>query len=190
MAAWRRVKWSEAGQVLAVLGVKEPFRAEASQPPEAYFNSLVAAGRYAEAVKFLGQALPRLEAVGWAARVVRDIEPKDLDRARPEAKALRAALFWLSDPTESRRRAASDAAEGCDQTAPEVMAALAAFFSGGSISPPDCPPLPAPRDAAGRFAAGAVLLAAARRPDMEASLLAALNQGAVIAAEGLEAAKE
>lgn len=189
MADWRRVKWSEARQVLDILGAVEAAKeGEAGKPPAAYFDHLRQTGREIEAVKFLGQALPRLEAVGWAARAVRDLEPEGLDRNRPEGKALRAALLWLADPTETRRRAAFDASEACDTSSPESLAAKAAFFSGGSIAPPDAQPLPAPRDAAGRFASGAVMLAAARRRDMNASLKRALDAGARIAADGLEAA--
>ncbi len=189
MADWRRVKWSEARQVLNVLGAREALaEAEADGLPATYFQHLRDTGRDLEAVKFLGQALPRLEAVGWAARVVRDLLPETLERDRPETKALRAALLWLGDPTESRRRAAYEAAEASDPASPEALAALAAFFSGGSIAPEDATPLPAPRDAAGRFASGAVMLAAARRSDMAESLKKALDAGADIAANGLETA--
>lgn len=189
MADWRRVKWSEARQVLDILGSADAAaESEAAKPPALYFHYLREAGRNLDAVKFLGQALPRLEAVGWAARMVRDLEPEGLDRNRPEAKALRAALLWLADPTEGRRRAAFDASEACDTSSPEALAAKAAFFSGGSIAPADATPLPAPRDAAGRFASGAVMLAAARRKDMAEALNRALDAGAKIAALGLEAA--
>lgn len=189
MADWRRVKWSEARQVLDILGAADAANeAEAKKPPLDYFNHLREAGRLGEAVKFLGQALPRLEAVGWAARTVRDLEPDGLDRNRPESRALRAALLWLADPTEGRRRAALDASEACDTSSPESLAAKAAFFSGGSIAPAEAQPLPAPRDAAGRFASGAVMLAAARRSDMAEALTRALDAGARIAADGLEAA--
>ena len=177
---WNRVKWTEAGQVTAVLGWPQgPADPAPRQAPRQYFEALTAAGRGEDAVEFLAQALPRWEAVAWAARSVRDIGGMD---AEADADALKAALLWVQDPSESRRRAASDAAEAAEPDSPARMAALAAFYSGGSIAPPDGEMLPAPRDAAGRLAAGAILLAAARSEDMEQALAASLRTGAAIAA--------
>ena len=126
-------------------------------------------------------ALPRLEAVAWAARAVREIAPA---RAGPEADALKAAMLSVNDPSETRRRAASDAATGVTRRAGR-MAAMAAFYAGGSIAPPDCEPLPAPRDAAGRFAAGAVLLACAGVEEMDRALEVCLASGEALARSGL-----
>lgn len=176
---WTRVKWTEAGQVTAVLGWKagagDP---SVSQTPHAYFDALCAAGRTTEAVEFLAQALPRWEAVAWAARAVREMGGMDEEA---DARALKAALLWVQDPTEERRRAAQDAAEGAEPDSASRLAALAAFYSGGSIAPPDAEVLPAPRDAAGRFAAGAILTAAARSEDMDEALAASLGVGTAIA---------
>lgn len=181
MTDWPRVKWSEAGQIADLLGWKDA--AAGAKTPAAYFAALTGQARYADAVKFLALALPRLETVAWAARTVRDTEPVPAPNT-PQAAALKAALLWLQDPVEGRRRAAQDAAEAAGGGA-EAMAAMAAFYSGGSIAPPDCEPLPAPRDAAGKFSAGAVLLAAARSPDEDAALRAALKHGEMLAIEGL-----
>ena len=76
----------------------------------------------------------------------------------------------------------------CQVGSPERMAALAAFFSGGSIAPPDLQPVHAPRETTNRFAAAAVLVAAARSADMNGALAKALDAGAVIATRGLEPA--
>lgn len=177
---WTRVKWTEAGQVTAVLGWKPaPGDPPAAEAPRAYFEALRAAGRESDAVEFLSQALPRWEAVAWAARSVRDLgQPAD----EADARALKAALLWVQDPTEDRRRAAQEAAEAAEPDSPARLAALAAFYSGGSIAPADAEVLPAPRDAAGRFAAGAILTVAARADDMDAALAASLGTGAAIAA--------
>ncbi len=177
---WTRVKWTEAGQITAILGWKAaPEDPPAANPPRAYFDALRASGRDADAVEFLSQALPRWEAVAWAARMVRDLgAPAD----EADARALKAALLWVQDPTEDRRRAAQTAAEDAEPDSPARLAALAAFYSGGSMSPPEAEILPAPRDAAGRFAAGAILTAAARTADMDAALAASLGAGSAIAA--------
>ena len=184
---WSRVKWSEARQVLSVLDVQDADAvADPALPPQVYFEALRSAGHLPEAVSFLAQALPRLEAVTWAARCVRDVG-EARGRKPPEAAALKAALLWVQDPSESRRRAAYDAATAADGSSPEALAALAAFFSGGSIAPAEYEPVPAPRDAAGRFAAGAVLIAAANSGDMTAALNRSLDAGEALAAEGLAA---
>lgn len=177
---WTRVKWTEAGQITAILGWKAaPENPPPGHAPRAYFDALRAAGRDADAVEFLSQALPRWEAVAWAARAVRDLgAPAD----EADARALKAALLWVQDPTEDRRRAAQTAAEDAEPDSPARLAALAAFYSGGSMSPPEAEILPAPRDAAGRFAAGAILTAAARAADMDAALAASLGAGSAIAA--------
>jgi hypothetical protein len=181
---WQAVKWSEAGQILALLKAKETPEA-ARKSPEVYCAELVRDGRLDEAVKFLALALPRLEAVAWAARTVRDIDTGH-GADTPEGDALKGVLLWLQDPIESRRRNAYDAAQACDPASAEAMAAMAAFYSGGSIAPPDCEPLPAPHDTAGRFAAVAILIAAAQCEDSDAVLAKALGDGARLAKEGLK----
>lgn len=185
---WKRVKWSEASQILSALDWDEdPEIGAASARPCEYFEGLRRAERFGEAVCFLAQALPRLEAVAWAARSVRDI-PDGGARKGPEAAALKAALLWVQDTTsDARRRAAYDAAMTADSSSPEALAALAAFFSGGSLGPAEHQAIPPPKDAAGRFAAGAVLKAAARSPDMVAALNSCLDAGELLAQEGLRA---
>ena len=178
MMAWPRVKWSAAGQITQILQWRDS--AAAAEPPQQFLESLKLAGRYAECVMFLGQALPRYEVVAWAARFVRDTA--QAAPASAEANALKAALLWVQDPGESRRRAAFDAAQSADPGRPETLAALAAYFSGGSVAPPDCEPLPAPPDTAGRFAAGAILVAAARSADEEPALKNAIAAGEALAA--------
>ena len=188
MSEWTRVKWSEARQILAILDWPEDEAGpHASARPKTYFDALREAGRLPEAASYLGQALPRLEAVAWAARSVQQLRENAPSRG-PEADALKATLLWLQDPTENRRRAAFEAAEQCKADSAERMAAMAAFFSGGSIAPLDCPPVPAPRDTAGRFAAGAVVVASAATGDLQASLQHCLDAGEALATSGVAGA--
>jgi hypothetical protein len=188
MADWNRVKWSEASQVLDLLGDVEGLPEAGAASPAAYFEQLRAAGRLAEAARFLAHALPRLETVAWAARTVRDLPAPPGKSRRVDELALRAALFWVGDPTEHRRQAAFEAAMACDDPSPEQQAALAVFYSGGSIAPPELQPVHAPREGVHRCASGAVLLAAVRSGNMNGALARALDTGAAIAARGLEAA--
>ena len=185
MTAWSKIRWSEAGQVLEMLGLPaDEMPAEATLPPEQYYVGLRKAGRRSEAADFLAGALPRLEAVAWAARTVRDVHPP-APNTKPAARALRAALFYVQDPTDTRRRAAFEAAEACVPRGPEAMAAYAAFFSAGSLGPPGQQPVPAPKDASGRLAAAAVKSATFGVDRTGAALDRALDAGEQLAREGL-----
>ena len=186
MSSWARVKWTEAGQIADLLQWSALTEEEARVSPQSFFTHLRQVGRLSEAVSFLGQALPRFDAVGWSARAVRDLK-SGVRSDMTEREALKAALLWLQDPTEPRRRKAREAAESAPDNAPERLAALSVFFSGGSITPPDCPPVPAPKEAAGRFAAGAVLMAAFQTNDPIKALNAVLDAGEMVAERGLEA---
>ena len=185
MSDWTRVKWSEAKQILAILDWPEDdLVGDPKGRPKDYFDALRQQGRLPEAASYLGQALPRFEAVAWATRAVQTLREDAAGSSQrgAEADALKAALLWVQDPSEMRRRAAFAASEKCRSDSAERMAALAAYFSGGSIAPEDCPPVPAQRDTAGRFAAGAVLTAAASTPDLMASLDTCLKAGDALAA--------
>ncbi len=169
-----------------LLDWKDDLGAEAAVAPELYFAHLRTGGRRAEAVFFIGQALPRHETVCWAARCVRDLGEGQAIGA-PEREALKMTLLWAQDPSEARRRAAWEAAQLAADRSAERLAALAAFFSGGSLAPDDCPPVPTGPKASGRLAAGAVLVAAYRTTDWPGALDFALDRGAAIAERGLAA---
>jgi hypothetical protein len=116
---------------------------------------------FADAVRFLAYALPKREAVWWAcqcARVVLDPEPPEL-----LASALQAAERWAAMPTEDNRRSAFPAAEAAEFGTPPGCAALAAFWSGGSLAPPDLAPVPPPEHLTPSAVANAVLLAAVQK---------------------------
>jgi hypothetical protein len=177
MKRWNQVKWTEAGQVRAILGWPPSDRDADS--PETFFDALRAEGRDEDAVMFLGQALPRFEVVAWAARAVRNLSPPDPPRA--DAEALKTALLWLQDPSDNRRRAAFEASSQIEDVSPQRLCALAVFFSGGSLAPTNVEPVPTPRDAAGKFAAGAVLTAVARSGDRKMAMTSALRLGDAVA---------
>jgi len=183
MGNWTKVKWTEAGQITTLLEWDPAQAQNLASAPEAYFTDLRAQGRLDEAAMFLGQALPRYEVVAWAARALQDLKPAKASAQPADKQALDAAQAWLKDPSEPRRRAAFEAANAAGESAPERLAALAVFFSGGSMAPDDCPPVPAPREAAGKFAAAAVILAATRTADRQAALARALDVGAALAAD-------
>jgi hypothetical protein len=108
-----------------------------------FVASLTAAKRYNDAVRFIAHALPRREAIWWAlvsAQEAAGPSPKPEVRA-----ALDATDTWIRHPGDAQRRAAMDAAKLATYQTAAGCAALAAFLSGGSLSPagqPDVPPGP------------------------------------------------
>jgi hypothetical protein len=127
------------------------------QTPAQYLAALAEQGRLPDAVQFLAVALPKREAVGWAWQCAREGYG-----ASPEPKlaaALEAARKWAADPSEDNRRKAKTAADAAGYGAPAGLTAAAAFWSGGSLGPPDQKPIPPDDKLTAKGVGGAVLLA-------------------------------
>ncbi len=126
--------------------------------PAEFLGALIERAMFPDAVKFLARALPKREAAWWAclcARSVLDDPPPD-----PLLRAVEAAEQWVYDPSEEHRRAAYAAAQAAQFAHAASWAAMAAFWSGGSMAPPDVPAVPPADNLTGKAAAGAVMLAA------------------------------
>jgi hypothetical protein len=124
------------------------------QPVE-YVKLLVQKRLYPDAVRFLAHALPKREAVWWAWVSARRAAGSD---PPPRIKAcLQATEKWISDPNEERRRAAMAAAQAADLGTAAGCAGLAAFFSGGSLAPPEAPPVPPGEFLTAKAVSGAII---------------------------------
>jgi hypothetical protein len=121
---------------------------------------LQAAGELAAAARLGGFALPRREAVWWAAMCVAHTAP--LDQAELEIKAREVAERWVRQQDDATRRQAMDLAREAGFRAPESWAAVAAFWSGDSVAPPGQPLVPPAAHLAGTAVAGAVALGSVR----------------------------
>jgi hypothetical protein len=130
-----------------------------SLPPKQALDLLIDKGQLADAVQFLAHALPKREAVWWAclcARAAAGTSPTP-----PISAALAAAEKWAREPREENRRATEAAAQTAGVGTPAGCAALAAFFSGGSLGPPHLKqPIPPGPTLTPRAVAGAIMLAA------------------------------
>ena len=188
MDGWDQVRWTEARQVVALMGIEEEAQPAPGITPQAHFAAVRDGGDRDDALAFLGQALPRFEALAWACTILEEEAGRHPLPAR-DRRALDVALRWLGDPSDDRRRAARDAAEDARERAPERMLGMAVFCSGGSISLPDLPPVLPPAEVAGRLAATAISLAAYRSGDPVAVLDRALDLGDKVAAQGTRAFK-
>lgn len=138
-----------------------PRIAACTQPSEA-LERLAADDRLVEAARLCAYALPAREAVWWATRCAVATAPADLSQPDQDACAL--AVTWVRQRADETRRAAMDQAQLAGCTSPEAWAAVAAFWSGDSMSPPDQPKVPPAPHLTGVAVAGAVILASVR-PD-------------------------
>jgi hypothetical protein len=92
---------------------------------------------FADAERLLAHALPKREAVWWAAQCIKATFGDQLPPADKAAFAV--AEEWAAEPTESNRRRAEGAAERTKHETAAGWSAAAAFFSGGSIAPAGMP---------------------------------------------------
>src|SRR5579872_3195335 len=128
------------------------------QKPPDFVALLVDRKLYPDAVRFLAHALPKREAVWWgwmSARRVAGENPKPKIKA-----ALEATEKWIAQPNEDNRRAAHAAAQQAKFDTAAGCAGLGAFFSGGSLAPPDVAPVPPGEYLTAKAITGAVNFAA------------------------------
>jgi hypothetical protein len=134
-----------------------PLLREAMTPAQ-FLDLLTATHHYRDATTFLAHALPKREAVWWGCLCVRATCGSE---APPRVAAtLQAAEKWVADPSEDNRRAAMAAAEAAGLGTAAGCAAVAAFWSGGSLGPPNVAVIPPPESLTAKGVAGAVMLAA------------------------------
>lgn len=133
-------------------------------PVPQFVELLASREQFLDALRALAHALAKRSAVAWCCQCVRaacngDLSPRD------EA-ALQAAEAWAQQPNEDRRRQAEAAATAAEHKTPAAWAAMAAFFSEGSLGPTTAPAVPPAPHLSAHAVAGAVMLAAvARQPE-------------------------
>ena len=130
------------------------------QGPRELLDRLVDGRHHLDAVRLMAHALPKREALWWAARCARMAagDPPE----GPVAAALEAADAWFLDPVDANRRAAMTAAEAAGLGTPAGCACAGIYFSGGSVAPVGVPDVPPADHATAQFVAAAVALAAVR----------------------------
>ena len=147
-------------------------------------DKLEAAGFLLEASRVIAHGLPHREAVWWACMCAAHTAPPDLPP--PDRQARESAETWVRQQSDKVRRAAMQLAETAAFGTPEAWAAVAAFWSGDSMSPEGQPAVPPAPHLAGTAVAGAVALAAVRGDPTRqpARLKRFLESGRNIAAGG------
>jgi hypothetical protein len=104
--------------------------------PQAFMSLLVDREHIGDAVRFLAFSLPIREGVWWACVVAHSNIPEPTEL---EARCLEHAAAWVYEPSEALRRACMAAAEASNFEGAAAYAALAVFWSGGSLGAADMP---------------------------------------------------
>ncbi len=150
--------------------------------PRDYVAILLGAALFPDAVRFVAHALPKREAVWWAWVCARRSSG---DAPPPVIKAaLEATERWIAQPTDELRRAAMDAAQKATLGTAAGCAGLAAFFSGGSLGPPNVAPIPPGDFLTAKAVTGAILSAAVSKEPEKAP-----EKFRAFVAQGLEVAQ-
>lgn len=111
--------------------------------PQGYLALLVDARQVGDAVRFLAFTLPIREGVWWACVVAHGnlAEPTAI-----QSLSLDRTAAWVYEPNDINRRSCMEAAESSNFEGAAAYAALAAFWSGGSMAPENMPEaLPDPK---------------------------------------------
>ncbi len=112
------------------------------------------------AIELLAHALPRREAVWWAATCVRERLPEPAPAV--ELRLLAGAEDWVRKPSDEQRRAVFELARAEGMGTPAGLVASAVFFSGDTLGPADRPPVPPAGNLVGTMVVNAVRIAATR----------------------------
>lgn len=155
-------------EICADLPLGEPAQTlrRAGIKPTEYFASLVKGELFADAILFMAHFLPKREAVWWGCLCVEYAGKGKLSPV--EEAALGGAVRWALEPSEANRRAAQTLGKAAKPSSPAGSVALAAFWSGGSISLPDLPEVPpTPRQSAQAVHAAIKIAATHVPPDQK-----------------------
>lgn len=150
------VRAADVAALAAAGGVK--FAVPAGATPTMYLNELLATKQLEQAIRFFAFAMPPREAVWWTCICARQVLPEPIPK--PLMDAVESAETWVRKPSDETRRAAMARAQSTDFQSPATWAAVAAFWSGGSLAPADLPAVPAAPHLLGMAVSGAVTLAA------------------------------
>ncbi len=115
------------------LGAAAEAKLEDRQLPADYLEVLIAHEMFPAAMKFLAFWLPKPVAVGWGCQCMESVVGKEMPAAQKDA--FERARQWSVEPSEKHRRQAEAAAEKAKYEGPASFLALAAFWSGGSLTP-------------------------------------------------------
>ena len=174
-----------AAEVCKLFELDDPAKGllDEKQTTRQFFTLLSKQQLHLDAIRLLAHALPKREAIWWATRCVRaalgESEPVRTDRV-----ALEAAERWVTEPDEKNRRAAQSAADATGYETACGWLAAGAFWSGGSIAPPDMPDVPPKETLTPQAAVVAINLTATTDPKKTPQFYAEFISLGVAVADG------
>jgi len=125
-----------------------------------FVEALLTNRQYVAGIEFLAHALPPREAIWWGSLCLQHACGNDLSMS--EKVACRAAVQWVLKPNEENRAGAKVPAEAAGPGSPAGALATAANQTGGSLAPPNLPPLPPGPFAPAKAVANAVIFASVK----------------------------
>jgi hypothetical protein len=133
--------------------------------PREFADALVENKQYLAAIDFIAHALPSREAVWWGCLC---LQRTCGDKLEPwERRAFRIAVQWVLQPNETTRAAAKEPADVLGPASAAGNLAAAANQTGGSVGPPQGPPIPPSPFAPAKAVAIAIKVASAKCPPPE-----------------------
>jgi len=123
-----------------------------------FIDALIKAACYLDAIRFFAYGLPKREAIWWAYLCCSDTTEDSNDAA-----ALAAVKNWVYTPHEDNRRITKSLAKVLNYKSAASWAAMAVFWSGGSLTAPDKPEVLPADQLTAHAVAGAVLLSAVQK---------------------------
>ncbi len=122
--------------------------------PSRYVDLLESQGLFKDAILFLTHGFPIQLTIKWGCSCSREL--LSIQQIEKSKASLQAADSWLEAPGDQTRWDARNAAEKSNMSSPVDLIAMAAFFSGGSIAPPEAPATFPPPYLASKLAGGAI----------------------------------
>lgn len=182
----KKVQTKLASEICAHIDLEKEAKAliDPAFTPEQYLKALMNDKQFSSAVTFLAHALPKRESVWWSCICTKVTISESTDKDNLDA--LKIAEKWVYSPTEENRRLAEKMAEVTEFITPSSWTAMAAFWSGGSITGVDEPPVPPAQYLYANAVAGAVNLSATfdKKRDADKLYELFLKQGVDIANGG------
>ena len=138
-----RLRFSSAQQVIdaypsLAVDLSSPTNGD---DPFAYIDRLLKSAKPDEVFAFCAFLLPRLEAVAWLCKTIRSSSPLLTEK---EEQLLSVAESWVKTPAEATRQKALQTGMNATRDIPSTWAALAAGWSGGSMTSNVENPVPPP----------------------------------------------
>lgn len=112
---------------------------------------------FVDAIRYLALALPKRESIWWTVAVNKKVSPENISDIK-EQEAWNLVEEWVYDPTEKNRVGAFSLAEALEFETPGSYAAMAVYWSGGSLTPAESGQIVPPGPTLSGTAVGASIL--------------------------------